>query len=79
MKIEQVHIKHKTWYTRVTVGEGEDAKMFGLQHLRIWVTPIKRGYGEPHRVHVPFGSTNATTYDFATRETALAFCESKGS
>ncbi len=65
MKIEHVHVKHHTWYTRVTVGNGDDAKTFGLQMLE----------GGRARLHIPFGTKAKTTEDFDSRELALARCE----
>lgn len=62
MKIEQKHVKHKTWHTKVTVGEGKEAKTFGLRRF-------KDGF----RVHVPFGGSQ--TQDFDTRDEALEFCQ----
>jgi hypothetical protein len=59
MKIEQVHVKHKTWNTRVTT---DNNKTFGLQKL-------DNGY----RVHIPFGGNEHK--DFETAQAALAFCK----
>jgi len=63
MKIEQKHVKHKTWYTCVTVGEGDKAKRFGLRAL---------SHGR-YGVYIPFGGTEMKEFD--TKEGALAFCE----
>jgi len=64
MKIERVHVKHKTWHTRVTVGEGDEVKTFGLQQLD----------GEQHRVFSPFGRSDKFE-DFESKEAALEFCQ----
>jgi hypothetical protein len=48
VKIEQVHVRHRTWHTRVTVGD----KTFGLQRL-------DQGY----RVHIPFGGATQRDFD----------------
>jgi hypothetical protein len=63
MKIEQVHIKHKSYYTRVTLGEGKDAKTLGLQHLP----------GGRCRIYQPFGGTNIG--EFESEAEAMAFCQ----
>ncbi len=63
MKIEQKHVKHKTWHTKVTVGEGDDAQTFGLQQI----------HHSQWRVHTPFGGT--THQDFHSKDLALAFCQ----
>jgi hypothetical protein len=64
MKIEQVHVKHKTWHTRITVGEGKEAKTFGLQKLN----------GGRCRIHIPFGGNE--NKDFDSEQEALDFCQS---
>ena len=64
MKIERVNVKHKTWLTRVTVGEEDDVKTFGLRQME----------GETHRVYIPF--KNSTSFkDFDNREAAMGFCQ----
>ncbi len=65
MKIEQVNVRHRTWHTRVTVGEGDDAKTFGLQML-----PDGQA-----RLHIPFDAKKQTTEDFGTLGDALMRCE----
>jgi len=62
MKIEQVHVRHQTWHTRVTVGD----KAFGLKRLD----------GTRHRVFATFGD-GKTFEDFNSREAALDHCEGK--
>jgi len=62
--IDQKRVKHKTWYTRVTVGsDKKDLKTFGLQRLD----------GMRHRVYIPFGGQDHK--DFDTKGDALAFCQ----
>jgi hypothetical protein len=62
--IDTKHVKHSTWYTRVTVcNEKKDIKEFSLRQLD----------GDRHRVYTPFGGT--TFKDFDTRADALAFCQ----
>lgn len=62
MKIQQKHVKHKIWHTKITVGEGKDAKTFGLRNLG----------GNRRRVYIPFGGNESK--DFDSKEKALAFC-----
>ncbi len=61
MEVEQVHVKHKTWHTIVTVGEGDDTKKFGLKNL---------GGGKFRVIN------GSVTTDFDSRDEALAHCES---
>jgi hypothetical protein len=62
--ITQKHVKHRTWYTCITVGEGKKARQFGLRR-------IPNGF----RVYAPFGGTSHQ--DFPTQEEAIAHCESQ--
>ena len=63
MKIEQKHVKHKTWLTRVTVGEGKDQKHFGLKKFKNGMYRVYRTFGD-----------SSNLMDFHTREDALAHC-----
>jgi len=64
--VERKHVKHKTWYTRVTVGsEKKDIREFGLRQLD----------GDRHRVYRPFGGQSFQ--DFETKSEALAFCQAQ--
>jgi len=64
IRIDTKHVKHKTWYTRVSVGtEKKSTKEFGLR-------PMDRGY----RVYVPFGSST-NFKDFDSQDAALEFCK----
>lgn len=64
--IDTKHVKHKTWFTRVTVGsDKKNLKEYGLQKLD----------GDRHRVYTPFGN-GSSFKDFGTRADALAFCQS---
>jgi len=63
--IDRKHVKHQTWYTRVTVGsEKKDLKEFGLRKLD----------GDRHRIYTPFGN-GGTFKDFDTYADALAYCQ----
>ena len=62
IKVEQQHLKHKTWNTKVTVGEGDDVKTFGLRHIT----------DSQWRVYTPFGGSK--TEDFQSRDAALDAC-----
>jgi hypothetical protein len=62
--IDTKHVKHRTWYTRVTVcNEKKDIKEFSLRRLN-------RGR---HRVYTPFDGTTFKNFD--TRADALAYCQ----
>lgn len=63
MKISQRRLKHSTFRTCVTVGEGKDKKEFQL-------LPLENGQ---FRVYTPFGGS--TFQDFSSREAALEHCQ----
>ena len=62
--VDTKHVKHKTWYTRVTVcNDKKDIKEFSLRQLD----------GDRHRVYTPFGGSSFK--DFDTRDAALEYCQ----
>jgi len=63
--VDTKHVKHRTWFTRVTVGsDKKNLKEFGLRQLD----------GDRHRVYTPFGGSSFK--DFDTRDDALTYCQS---
>lgn len=75
-KVEQIHIKHKTWFTRVTVTEGKKTNEFRLARGKFLqesfiITPGI--FSKAHRGNRIFRGTGDREF-FNTEREALDFC-----